>query len=158
MTRTLAILPLLLGLTFGCTAGPMGMPKPAPGVHSTVLSFDLMPFAKLWEAEVREQHPNAAIIMAHGQVHDNGKWYLYPSVGDPLPVREAVLTLRAYYPDRRIVLVVCNPGGLRLPGLPRVSYALDNVWAVPDPETEGITIRDMLDPDVVGSIDEFIHQ
>lgn len=157
-TRIIGTIMLAIGIVAGCTFTPAPLPDRDYTVDSTTLSFDLILGAERWEREVQKRYPDALVVMVHGRTDEqSGQWYAYPSVGQAAPVRELVASLRVYYPDRRIVLVVCNPDGKRLTGVDDVSYARENVWVIPDDQT-GFTVRDLIDPEAVGSIWEFQEQ
>lgn len=134
------------------------IPEYDAGVNSIVVSYDLVYSTDEWEAEVKDEYPNALLIFGHGETDPKtGEWYIYPSWGSPMPVELFVSFMRAYHPDRHIVLVVCNPDSLPLAGVEDVSYATENVWVLPDevvPE-KWQNVRDSRDNAAVGSIEEF---
>ena len=149
---------LVVGIMFGCTVTPRPLPETDTTVESTALSFDLMRAAQRWEREVAERYPNAVVVAVHGRTDEqSGQWYAYPSVGEAVPVKDMVKSLRSNYPDRRIVLICCNPDGKVLTGVSNVAYADEMVWVVPDDQI-GFTFRDLLGPSAVGSIWEFREQ
>lgn len=134
-------------------------------VDMVVLAESLERGKNLWAAEVERHYPGAVGVLCHGQDVD-GKWTLFPDHLDidfsmfpeivtrvvqdkPIPVAEEVATLKAAYPGRLIVLVVCNPHHHRL-NVTGVVYALDSVYVVPD------RIRLVSDPEAVGNIFEFV--
>jgi len=122
-----------------------------------VLSYDIADAQRYWDDEIEAEYPNALLVIAHGNTDPGtGEWYAYPTDSDPLPVREVVLNVRKTYPERHIVLLVCNPDGLILDGVNNVSYARESVWIWPDRVVQ-YNIRDLIDPDGVGSFDEFTH-
>lgn len=126
-------------------------------IQSAAISFDIEAGQTEWVREVAKRYPDAFVLLGHGLTDPvTGEWTIYPTIGDPVPVREAVEAVHALYPGRRVVLVVCNPDGKVLDGVEDVSYALHNVWVMPD--DNDLHFRDIIKPAVVGSIWEFREQ
>lgn len=123
---------------------------PVPDIVVDVRSPDLAQFAWMWKEEVRRKYGTAIILMSHG-TDVLGGWWCQNGRGGLMPIELAVEQLRGLYPVRRIVLVVCNPGGYDL-HIPNVSHSMSDVWVVPD---RNLTPRSLIEPDVVGSIYEF---
>jgi hypothetical protein len=109
-----------------------------------------------WKVDILEQDPDPIIITGHGG-SVGGLWFITRLDGAITPVESIVARARKQYPSQRIYLLVCNPGNITL-DIPGVTYALKNVWLLPDSvllEDEGLD--EILGRDSAGSLDEFIH-
>lgn len=121
----------------------------APGMESSVA---------LWEQEVERRFQGAYIYAAHGGVAAHS--WICQGPNDPSDIAEAefvrdvALRLRAQFPDRVIVLIVCNPGHFKL-HVPGVYYARDSVWLTPDKYAGYCDLAHLLTPEAVGNIFEF---
>lgn len=156
MRRRIAAILLSLILLTSCVShgGKIREWFNAPGVEAIVLSYDIASAQRFWIPEVAPEYPNALLVIAHGDSWD-GRWYAYPTHGLPVLVEELVRSIRETYPHRRIVLIICNPEAHTL-DVPGVSYAPDKVWVMTDKKA-GLSFRDLLAPEAVGSFEEFIH-
>lgn len=116
------------------------------------------PSVALWEIEVERRFPGAFIYATHGSVAAHT--WICQGEADPSSLAEAdfvhdlALRLRAQFPDRVIVLIVCNPGHFKL-HVPGVYYARDNVWLTPDKFSNLTDFLHIIMPDAVGNIFEF---
>ncbi len=111
-----------------------------------------------WRAEALYRYPldKFAMVFVHG-VTRNGVWTASTDHYGEIPVETLLLLLRLRHDfwGRRIVLICCNRGGHEL-GLPRVSYAKNVVWVIPDSFTGGDNSRDWRHgEEIVGNIYEF---
>ena len=131
-----------------CTSTPQITSDRFVSGPSIIYSEDLIWFERMWSREVRRLYPNAIIVMSHG--HDKkDDWYCDYGLGDIL-VKTLVAQLREEYPIRRIVLMICNPGGYILDAS-NVTYSLENVWMIPD---RALTDRSFFDPNAIGNVYE----
>ena len=113
-----------------------------------IYSENLLWYERYWSRESKRRYTNAILILSHG--HDfNGQWTCDYGTGRIL-VEDLVNLTRKQYPIRRIVLVICNPGGYTLT-LPNVSYSLKNIWLMPDRDVHP---RSTMRPNVSGNIYE----
>lgn len=115
-----------------------------------VYSESLYQYAPIWSKEAHRKYPNSIVILSHGNDIDGLWWCEYPDYDGKRLVSELVDQIRFQYPLRRIVLVICNPGGYVLT-TPNISYSLTNIWVVPDRELD---IRSWIYPDTIGNIYE----
>ena len=123
-----------------------------------------------WLEEAKKQFKNPVIFSCHGTVRiktttEKDKtvsslvWYISP---DPprksMPVQEVADMLVNLYPDRDIILTVCNPQGLPIKAK-KVHYAKSLVWVVPDNyEDFPINIlRHIKDKECVGNLKYFVE-
>jgi len=131
----------------------------------TVLTLDigLAPMTELWLDEVNERYRNAIIIEGHGNtefIDGVPTWCVYTVTHpDGTPVADVIQNIRRHEPYRRIVILSCNPDGLRLDGIPNISYSLQNVWVIPDDQ---LSIVQNVDRDLrygggCGDIFEFVE-
>lgn len=132
----------------------------------TVLTLDieLAPMTEYWLEEVNERYRNAIVIESHGNtkiIDGEPTWCIYTVTHpDGTPVADVVANIRRHEPLRRIVILSCNPDGLRLEGIPNISYSLENVWVVPDDHLSVAqnTYRDVVYGGGCGDIFEFVQQ
>lgn len=113
-----------------------------------------------WRAEAAYRFPldKFAMVFAHG-VTRGAVWTASTDHYGELPVESLLrlLRLRHDFWGRRIVLICCNEGAHDL-AMPRVSYAKNLVWVVPDSFNGGNNWRDLLHgEEVVGNIYEFTN-
>lgn len=111
-----------------------------------------------WREETARRFPTALVYASHG-ANCGGKWICqnpdFPdSLEDAFYVHDLALSLRQQYPDRVIVLVICNPGHLHV-GVPGVFYANDDVLIDPDLQNHRAWLLHILHPGCVGNIFEF---
>lgn len=112
-----------------------------------------------WKEETARRFPNALIFAAHGGTAA-GKW-ICQNPDDPTSLKNAfmvhdiALSLHQAYPDRVIVLIVCNPDHLKC-GVPGVYYAQANVWVTPDKHANCKDLNHLMYPEAVGNIFEFV--
>ena len=116
---------------------------------SIVYAEDLIWYEQYWSREVYRRYPNAIIIMSHGFDY-NGQWWCDYTSLETILVEDLVALIREQYPVRRIVLVICNPGGYTL-DLSNVSYSLENMWRMPDRD---LSPRSFVKPGVSGNVYE----
>lgn len=154
------ILTALLLVT-GCAAPIVRAPTTLPAENVPVLKLcESMELVGLWAIEAQSRFERPVLIAGHGGV-THGEWSV--SADDvqetgtirnlpPYPVEWIIKIVRLHFPDRPIVLIICNPAGIKLHGHPNVWYARDDIWVVPDRfspvERKGAT---------VGSIQEFVE-
>lgn len=125
-------------------------------LENHVLFPDATEAIEFWKVEVSRRFPDAFVFVCHGNEEYDGKWVARPQDGmAPIPVQELADQLRQRFPDRVIVLLICNPGAdvINTPG---VYYALANVWYFPDRTGLGLPDRAIDDPTSVGNIYEFV--
>lgn len=145
---------LLLAILLGCQ--PRRTDQMVLSPNYTVLHYceDLVWVQEEWVIETQRRYDKFVLVLCHG-TELAGQWYATPDLSPPLPVRELVRDVRRRFPERRIVLIVCNPGGfiLREPG---VSFATTLVWTLPDSFVNPFAnyMRD-LPHNYVGDINEF---
>lgn len=134
---------LLLGVG-GCSPADIGLTR-------ILLDKEVYTLGQSWEPQIRRRYPNAVVVYSHG-VSVADRWWIRTNRG-VIPAFTLVEVVRSAYPDRRIVLLVCNPGGHKLE-FPNVSYALRDVWIVPDSSAG----RENTETDSgVGAFTEFVH-
>lgn len=142
------------------------------------VSQDLEYGSKLWLIEARKRFINPLIFSGHGTFIPyannpaEGTWVISRERNNKqeiINVSEIAKSLRYIYPERDIILVVCNPGKVDI-NVKNVWYARENVWAVPDknaritsefkiPELINIEIRETsIDKGYVGNIYEFVTE
>jgi hypothetical protein len=110
-----------------------------------------------WKVEIARRFPDAFVLFSHGGDNDKGVWTCYAEPGSKMrgkPVQQVADELHAKFPDRKIVLIMCNPGHHRIT-TPNVYYALDSVWFETDRSTDA-TERARAVPEFVGNIFEFV--
>lgn len=160
----ISVLLFVTGFSLGRCVINTRSPQAGP-VDMVCLADSLEWSVELWRSEIARRYPGAVGLVCHGG--DMGHWTLHPDhrrlvllptgpipfylQDRPFPVEQEIAVLRAKYPGRRIVLVVCNPGHYRL-NIPGVSYALESVWAVPD---RSLNPRSQQHPEDVGNVFEF---
>lgn len=136
-----------------------------------VLSKETAYGGKYWLAEARKRFPNPIVVIGHGEEFKNQKpedkipFWFQKSPAGTITVSTLARALHHCFPDRDIVLVICNPDGHSL-DVDRVWYAKTNVWVVPDSYVEGlvakgsplfaITRETTIGVGNVGNISEFI--
>lgn len=152
---------------YGCSVAAFRPTANIQAVRFPVIAVAKDPyFSTLWVDEVKRRFPDGAIVVfGHGGTID-GEWVIRQervilldgrpfTVNSPLRIKTLVSDLRKSYPaEVPIVLIVCNPQGLRLNDK-GVYYALKNVWTSPD---FSIPSRADYSPlgDCVGSVNEFV--
>lgn len=112
-----------------------------------------------WIVEADPFYPPASTVFVFAHGNDALNTWTIRIEGVAVPMEWFVKNVRVVYPDKTIVLVVCNPGGYALKGTTNVVYARNDVWFYPDrfitkAEREA---RDAETPRTVGSIREFEH-
>lgn len=110
-----------------------------------------------WSPLIRAWYPGAVVVSAHG-FDQWGRWCMRSGDGQRVWIETVLLTIRAQYPDRRIVVISCNPGG-RVVDMPNVTYPMGDVWIVPDAwlGSEGAIARELWYDDAIGAMREFVH-
>jgi hypothetical protein len=112
---------------FGHTHTPLG-----PPVVMQVLDPSLEPYAAAWQAEIGRRFPHSVGILCHGGYFVEGQWLTSSIEYRHLTtVQEVVKHVQTQYPDRVVVLLVCNVDHHIL-GIPGVYYAHSSIWCVPD--------------------------
>lgn len=114
-----------------------------------IYSEDLIWYERMWSREARRRYPNAILLMSHG-FDNNGEWWCDYTGLQWILVEDLVKLTREQYPVRRIVLVICNPGGYTLT-LSNVSYPLEDIWLIPDRDMNS---RSTVIPNASGNIYE----
>jgi len=84
-----------------------------------------------WKQQIARRYKDAVMVVCHGNTGPDGQWWAYPDYEAPLPMKDLVKRVRAIYPNRRIVLIACNPDALVF-NEPGVTYAKESVWFWPD--------------------------
>lgn len=127
------------------------------GIETEVLADEewVESSVQYWTTEIARRFPDAYVFVCHGGEDMDGVWNIYPAGGIPMPVQDLVDMLRAKNPDRKIVLIVCNPGDDKIHGK-NVFYAHASVWGFPDRATDA-SVRSQIEPESVGNIFEFIE-
>lgn len=131
----------------------------ADETHGAYLaSNDLHAGVEYWRTEAERRYPEGCfLIVAHGLGVEN-QWYAVSKEGDfieAMPALIARLRATTIPSGLRVVIVACNPDRLAC-DVPGVSYALGNVWLVPDLQTDVQPARDLIVNDVV-DIFEFVE-
>lgn len=166
--------PILLRISWLVLGLTLGVYIPAPGIPFTTISIQRQVLAEsttevvifsedardgvpfwIYEAERRFPDEELMLIFCHGNENIYGEWCLYAdgySIG--VPVQLFLEELRKTDPDKKIIFIVCNPGGDVIEG-ENVVYADANVWVIPNVV---YLDRHILDPDAAGNIYEFIEQ
>jgi hypothetical protein len=103
-------------------------------------SYDLAFGISDWVRDARFRFgENIVLVLCHGAEGFDEEWVFSPGPvyswplgytihGCPnISVAKGVSHVRKLYPDRTIVLITCNPGGLELVGHPNVYYCRRNV-------------------------------
>jgi hypothetical protein len=179
----LALLTVLVVLASIFTAYHPAVPS-GPDVVIETLDPSLEPFATYWQNEIGRRYHNSVGILVHGGDFIEGQWIAgsnYAPHRRVTPMTEIVQHYQKLYPTRKVVLLACNTGHLKL-GIKGVPYATASVWCIPDRELkpehfatatrvlEGagiviITNRPKIEltrwqarPDVVGNIFEFVEE
>lgn len=138
-----------------CMAALMTPPRPPIAATARIdlidLSDDFRQNARLWVWETARRFDDALVVTCHG-TSEGGRWVVHPTGRPTMPVEQLVDEMRILEPTRLLVLAVCNPGGHPL-DRPNVAYARESVWVTPD---HAMHMRDIAEPDVVGSIFEMI--
>lgn len=119
-----------------------------------VWSDDLADGKDPWHREISTKYGTFVAVMVHG-VELGDSWYVWPTDNNVRPMQAVVDELREQYPDTRIVLLACNPGGHSI-DTPGVTYATRSVWVLPDRSVSHVLnlSRDRAE-DLIGKIDEF---
>lgn len=119
----------------------------------------------LWLQEAKTRFEDPVLVIVHGANENDGDRWTAVHTDDldgdgsraASYVDDLADAFRRMYPHSTIVFVVCNPHGVTL-DKPNTAYARDDVWMRPDGEEDLIgKFRDIAQPNVVGSIAEFIH-
>jgi hypothetical protein len=151
---------LLLLLLFLASAAPATSPTTRPGPTNLIVwsSYIRQDVPELWLAEARRKVDNPLLFMCHGMsVPVDGKlvWYVNPDKPrKPQPVQEVARTLSNLYPDRNIILVVCNPAHERI-SIARVWYPERDVWIVPDEYCDFLDLIERSEPQTIGTFADF---
>lgn len=122
-------------------------------------SEDLGAFTGEWMDEVGRRYSDALVVFVHGDSDPRDQWYYRSRFDeDGGKVEDMLRALRLSNPNRRIVLVCCNPGGYNVT-IPGVTYAASNVWLVPNSfQSAGKNfVRDALAGPATGDIFEFVE-
>jgi hypothetical protein len=166
----------IIGLRIPCFTPAPKVGQPAVIVET--LDADLQPFAAYWRIETARRFPNAVAVLMHGYANSPlGDWNTHVDGLPALHATQVLVEARKQFPDRTIVLLACNPVHVRLHGFPNTYYSPANVWCIPDkeynpsggvgmiqtmafipflvPKRESVN-RNVLDPDAVGNIWEFV--
>lgn len=137
---------------------PVTTTRPTIRPRIKVYSPDLTIGAAEWYEKARQRFGDDVVLIAgHGE-NVLGVWALFPQNGPPVPLQWLVAIERQSNPRAVIVLLSCNPHHEKLDA-PGVAYATENVWIHPDGSPFNDVQREVLDilfPQYVGSIDEFV--
>ena len=134
-TATRLLSTLMLVATTAIVAPKVAPQDPAPRIDLVIAAEHFNPSTLYWQQEVGRRYDDAVILFVHGNTGPDGQWWAYPSrdLSPPILMRHMVATVRLRHPGRHIVVVACNPGALRdLDHIRGVSYALENVWMIPE--------------------------
>jgi hypothetical protein len=83
-----------------------------------------------WQAEAQKRFHDPLVVSLHGRT-EGGEWCCFPQNSPGrITVEAFARNLHALYPDRDIVLVICNEDGKAI-HIPHVWYATHNVWMRP---------------------------
>lgn len=98
-----------------------------------------------WQRQIWTDVPgDPLILVCHGAQISSGPWMLYPEPSlhmAPMTVDSVVETLRAVFPARPIVLLVCNPRNQKM-SIGNVWYGKGLVWSPPMKPDEAIRQHD----------------
>lgn len=99
------------------------------------LNADISTGERAWIDEFREHLTEAPVVLVgHGDTESHaGEWWLCPDIGPKIRADGpggAIEQLQQRYPDRPIVLISCNAGGVEL-HTPGVWYSRRKVWSWP---------------------------
>lgn len=113
-----------------------------------------------WAKEFRWKYRESGCVLvgAHG-ADILGHWFVMSDQYGILPVEKFVDRVRDAFPTDRLVLIVCNPAGVVLDA-PKVTYALTNVWMIPDSATiprEFALLRILSHGDYAGDVSDFVE-
>jgi hypothetical protein len=187
MSRRAVVLFTVFALLAALFAFPLLYKSAAPSGPSVViecLDRSLEGYATYWQNEIGRRYPNSVGILVHGGDFIEGQWIVgshFAPHRHVTPIQEIVQHYQKLYPTRKVVLLACNTGHLKL-GIKGVPYAMASVWCIPDRELKpehfatatqtidqgGIVIitnrkldtrtRWQTRPDVVGNIFEFVEE
>lgn len=125
--KHLLVLVLLLA---GCV--PQPRQTPLPTASTICLDPAFSKGLKLWEREAVKRFYQPILVGAHG-IEDGGTtWRMRPPNGPEMQVEHVAYLLTKLYPGRPIILICCNPDGVK-PKIQNVWYAHENVWMEPGP-------------------------
>lgn len=130
-------------------------------------------FVNAWQMEVQRRFHNSIVLLCHGGGDVDGVWLMLDH-GVPRIAQDVIREEQAKYPNRILVILACNPGHLKLTGLPRVYYSTASTWCEPDRSLTGGSLDRMTldgeevpmrntetrwqsDPDVTGNIFEMVE-
>lgn len=153
------LLVLVLGTTVTCLINSRSVKHHYSHTDSMCVVPGMEDSVGMWEVEAARRFPGAFVYAAHGGVAAHS--WICQGMADPTKLAEAdfvhdlALRLKAQYPDRIIVLIICNPGHFKL-HVPGVYYALADVWLVPDRFEDDTVSKYTMMPDAVGNIYEFV--
>lgn len=150
MLKHLLSVLLVLTTLVGCTISPPVKNDPLtnadnPNKLGNIISWndDLNHTAYLWLDKARDRFVDPVVFTVHGgyefidtQVGDRTittvEWWVFPDAPrKKMSAQTAADTVANLYPDRDILFVVCNENGYEL-RTPRVFYAKQDIWTVPD--------------------------
>ena len=142
--RYYSLLIVLFLFLSGCSYDEKPQIKDRTQITHTPYIIDWMPPTKMnemskyyWQKEVSKKInlSECVFLFCHGNVF-NETWILIPH-SDSLYERKAMSvdsflrTIRNIFPDKKIVLIVCNPGKITT-SEKNVWYSKTNVWIIPD--------------------------
>lgn len=107
-----------------------------PDVVIETLDPSLEVYATYWQNEIGRRYHNSVGILVHGGDFIEGQWIAgsnYAMHRRATPMTEIVEHYQKLYPTRKVVLLACNTGHLKL-GIKGVPYATASVWCIPDRE------------------------
>lgn len=144
-----------------------------PAVVAVCLDDSLAPYTEEWKVETARRFSNAVVVFGHGGELPNGHWCVLTADG-PVAIATIVEQYRLEYPNRTMVLMICNPAHLTL-GISGVYYFMSSVWCTPDrdlihqndkckfdllddliSQAKPTLSRSQTDPDVAGNIFEAV--
>jgi hypothetical protein len=129
-----------IGVALTATVLPDPTPAPLvlqdhPGVAMEVLDPSLTPFVEMWRKEIARRFPDGAVgLLVHGGDLVQKEWVVGASIvpGHVTPIEEVIDRTRRLYGQRKIIVLACNPGHVRLSGRPGVYFFPGSVWCIPD--------------------------
>jgi len=153
MTKKIIWLTILSLLALGCSFEPRVSLR-QPNMPEYVFDAGLARYTTDWQREVSRRYDDFVMVSGHGTALA-GKWFIVTDAWVWIDVQEWADLLHAVHPEARIVITSCNPGRIPLT-TPNVTYATDNVWAVPDAFVSKKMNKERDAPDDnIGSIFEF---
>jgi hypothetical protein len=140
-----------LVLMAGCA---VNAPTTTRGPDTIIWSKGIAYGAPMWRAEAERWFDDPVLLVCHGG-NIGTAWFMFPDHRGPMLVEHVAATLASVYPNRPIVLIVCNETGVRI-NVPGVFYAtkIVQVW----PAKNGPPPFFNVGGDVADGIEDFVTQ